>query len=347
MGLIGSLLQPMYLGIPCVFMPPHAFLQQPVRWLRAISTYRATTSGAPNFAYELCVKRIGSRDSEGMDLSSWRVAFNGAEPVRAETIDRFSTRFAEIGFQRKAFFPCYGLAEASLIVSGGGAARPRVLWFDRVALTGGQARRVDASADAVSLVGCGMPMLETEVIIVSDRHDRSCEAGELGEIWVASPSVASGYFEQVEVSNEVFGQRRDGQPHAYLRTGDIGFLWEGELFVTGRVKDLMIFDGRNCHAEDIERTVDEMDPRLGIRGCAAFSIERSGEEQLVLLVEIGTTVDTDGTILKAIRQVVSEQHGLRVAEARFVAARSIPRTTSGKVRRSLCKANWDQGEKRE
>jgi acyl-CoA synthetase (AMP-forming)/AMP-acid ligase II len=272
MGLIGNVLQPLWSGGRCILMSPGAFLQRPARWLEAISRYRATTSGGPSFAYDLCVRRVGPEQRAGLDLSSWQVAFNGAEPVRRATMERFAEAFAPCGFRREAFIPCYGLAEATLLVTAG-----------RVTAVADGSDRSDGSVRSTAVVSCGsVPEGEeggSELRIVEPETGRACGAGEEGEIWVAGPSVAAGYWNRPEETREVFGAMAGGEG-PFLRTGDLGFLRHGELFVTGRIKDLIILRGRNHYPQDLELTAERAHAALRPGGSAAFSVEGEDEEQL-------------------------------------------------------------------
>jgi acyl-CoA synthetase (AMP-forming)/AMP-acid ligase II len=249
MGLIGNVLQPLYVGAHSVLMSPVAFLQSPFRWLKAISHYRATTSGGPNFAYDLCVRKITEEQKAGLDLSSWQLAFNGAEPIRAETLDRFAKAFASCGFRREAFFPCYGLAEATLFVAGKTQSNaPAVIkHFETAALSNNRViEATDESQDRLSLVGCGGPGMGQTILIVNPETARVCPPGDVGEIWVSGASVAGGYWNQPEATERTFhASLAESSAGPFLRTGDLGFLQAGELFVTGRLKDLIIIRGRN------------------------------------------------------------------------------------------------------
>jgi len=248
MGLVGNILQPMYLGIPCVIMSPVAFLQQPFRWLQAISRYKATTSGGPNFAYDLCVQKITPEQRATLDLSSWEVAFNGSEPIRAKTLERFAATFAECGFRREAFYPCYGMAETTLIVSGGSkAALPVLQPVNSLALAQNQV--VPASVEEASvktLVSCGQPLHDLNIVVVNPETLTRCDSNQVGEIWVAGDSVTQGYWNRAEQTKYAFrAYLKDTEVGSFLRTGDLGFLHNGELFITGRLKDLIIIRGRN------------------------------------------------------------------------------------------------------
>ncbi|MBD0347459.1 MAG: fatty acyl-AMP ligase, partial [Coleofasciculus sp. Co-bin14] len=292
MGLIGNVLQPLYLGIPCIFMPPVAFLQKPIRWLQAISRYKATTSGGPNFAYDMCVKKVTPEQLASLDLSSWQVAFNGAETVRAETLEQFSATFAPCGFRREAFYPCYGMAEATLFVSGGVPTQPPVIQnFQSKAL---EQNRIIASnpqqEDNLAIVGCGQTCLGQKIVIANPENLKQCGADEVGEIWVSGSSVAKGYWNRPEQTEQTFhAYLADIGEGPFLRTGDLGFLQNGELFVTGRLKDVVIIRGRNHYPQDIELTAERSHPALAPNAGAAFAVEIAGQEQLVVVQEVERT----------------------------------------------------------
>uniref|UniRef100_UPI001F27A166 fatty acyl-AMP ligase n=1 Tax=Calothrix rhizosoleniae TaxID=888997 RepID=UPI001F27A166 len=260
MGLIGGILQPLYGSFPVTLMSPTAFVKKPYRWLQAISHYQATTSGGPNFAYDLCVRQITPEQRATLDLSSWDVAFTGAEPIRAQTLERFATTFADCGFRREAFYPCYGMAETTLIVSGGVKAEPPIIHHvngseleqKRVMETTGQQEGDKA------VVGCGKTWLDHKIVIVDPKSLTPCPSGKVGEIWVSGSSVASGYWNQPEQTQQTFyNYLADTDERPFLRTGDLGFLHNGELFVTSRLKDLIIISGRNHSPQDIEYTVEQ------------------------------------------------------------------------------------------
>ncbi|MCI0409568.1 MAG: fatty acyl-AMP ligase, partial [Acidobacteria bacterium] len=273
MGLIGNLLQPLYLGSTAILMSPLAFLEQPARWLRAISKYRAATSGGPNFAYELCARKVTSEQKRGLDLSGWALAFNGSEPVRASTLARFADAFAECGFRREAFFPCYGLAEATLFVTG----RRIAIGPDVACAVRTEHNRPNVVRTAQALVNCGHAWTDHAVYIVDPKTQTPCPDGQEGEIWVSGPSVAQGYWSRTEESERTFRatlQAIDPRLQAagvesiayslkseasdsFLRTGDLGILDRGDLFVTGRIKDLIILRGRNYYPHDLEQALDE------------------------------------------------------------------------------------------
>jgi len=346
MGLIGNVLQPLYLGIPCILMSPVAFLQRPLRWLQAISRYKATTSGGPNFAYELCVSKITNEQRETLDLSSWDVAFNGAEPVRAETLERFATAFEPYGFRREAFYPCYGMAETTLLVSGGlKAALPVLTTVQGDALEQNQVVSASGENDEVrTLVGCGQTLLEQQIVIAHPDTLTRCQPPFVGEIWVSGNSVAQGYWNRPEETQTTFqAYLADTGEGPFLRTGDLGFLQEGELFVTGRLKDLIIIRGRNHYPQDIELTVEQSHPVLQ-QGCtAAFSVEVNGQERLVVACEVERTsrrnLDVD-EVVGAIRKAVLEQHDLEVYGVLLLKTGTVPKTSSGKIQRHGCKAGF-------
>ncbi|HYG62675.1 MAG TPA: AMP-binding protein, partial [Thermoanaerobaculia bacterium] len=352
MGLIGNVLQPVHAGATCVLMAPVAFLQRPARWLEAISRYRATTSGGPNFAYELCVRKVGPEERSRLDLSSWRVAFNGAEPVREATLARFAEAFGPCGFRREAFYPCYGLAEATLFVTGGAPGKaPRVLAVDPAAL---ERHEVMAGRDeeARRLVSCGGPWEDQRVVVVEPETELECPPGRVGEIWIAGPSVARGYWRNAEATGRDFGAVLTGPPSPpetldgpFLRTGDLGFVADGELYVTGRLKDLVIIRGRNHYPQDLELTAESSHPDLRAGSGAAFAVEVEGEERLVLVQEVERRLRGDvSEVAEAIRQAVAAEHEVQVWEVVLVRPGGVPKTSSGKVRRSACRAAYLDGE---
>jgi len=348
MGLIGGILQPMYVGRPNVLMSPMSFLQKPFRWLSAISRFRGTTSGGPNFAYDLCVRKITPEQRATLDLSSWRVAFNGAEPVWADTLREFSEAFAPCGFRPKAFYPCYGMAEATLMVSGGYVFEPPVIrHFDGEALGENRAVRVNADhPQARALVGCGRNLPDQQIVIADPETETRCEAGRIGEIWVSGPSVAHGYWRKKPASQATFRAKlRDTDEGPFLRTGDLGFLDDGELFVTGRIKDLIIIRGVNCYPQDIERTVQRCHARLRADSGAAFALEFKDGTRLVIAQEVERHRHGGlEEICRAIRQAVAAEHDLQVHEILLLKAGSIPKTTSNKIQRNECRKRYLKDE---
>ena len=340
MGLIGQLIQPLFTGFFGVLMSPLHFLQRPLRWLTAISKYRANTSGGPNFAYELCIRKTTPEQRAALDLSTWDLAFNGAEPIHPDTLARFSDAFAVAGFKPTAFFPCYGLAESTLIATGGDKREaPIVKTFDTRAL--GQGRAVE-SERGTALVSSGRALAGGAVAIVDPETARPCAPGQIGEIWLASPSVTMGYFRREEETAATFRALKSGEG-TYLRTGDLGFLLGGELFVAGRTKDLIIIRGQNHYPQDIEHTAE--DSHAAVRpGCgAAFSVESGGEERLVLAYEIDPAADA-AAVAEAVRSAIATTHELETHAIVFVEPRSIPKTSSGKIQRRACRAAYLAGE---
>jgi amino acid adenylation domain-containing protein len=342
MGLIGNLLQPIYVGARCILMSPMAFLEKPVRWLQAITRYRATTSGGPNFSYELCTQKIKEDELDTLDLSSWKLAFNGAEPVRSRTMKRFAKKFSPVGFKSSAFTPCYGLAEATLLVSGCGAKnQPRVLKVDTEAL--GRHKVCDPSKGTIAtqLVSCGQPAQGSSLRIVDPESLLPSPGNQIGEIWVSGRSVARGYWNLPEETKRVFHARTLDNNGPFLRTGDLGFLHKGELFVTGRLKDLIIIRGRNYYPQDIEETMGAAHPALR-PGCGiAFAIDNGKEEQLVLVQEAATRSEDE--LDKAIQLVarnVAEAHELTAHAILLVKPGTIPKTSSGKLQRNACKNDF-------
>jgi acyl-CoA synthetase (AMP-forming)/AMP-acid ligase II len=353
LGLIGGILQSIYAGFPIIFMSPVAFLQRPLRWLQAISRTRATVSGGPPFAYDLCVRKITPEQRATLDLSSWSQAVIGAEPVRYESLERFAAAFAPCGFRREAFHPCYGLAEATLLAAGGLKAAPPVVFtvqsaaleHDRVVA----APRAEKGAQ--TLVGYGQDLEGQEIVIAHPETQTRCSPDEVGEIWIAGPSVAQGYWNQPEDTERIFGAYlADTREGPFLRTGDLGFLKDGELFVTGRLKDLIIVDGRNNYPQDVELTVEQSHPSLRPGCCAAFSVDIAGYEQLVILVEVERHyqpmrqhLPDTSEIVQAIRRAVAESHELRVYAVSLLKPGSIPKTSSGKIQRHACRVQFLTG----
>ncbi|HEY0098013.1 MAG TPA: MupA/Atu3671 family FMN-dependent luciferase-like monooxygenase, partial [Pyrinomonadaceae bacterium] len=349
MGLIGNVIQPLYLGARCILISPVAFLQQPFRWLQLISEYKATTSGGPNFAYDLCVRKVTPEERATLDLSSWSVAFNGSEPIRRETLERFATTFAPSGFRREAFHPCYGLAEATLLVSGrDGANLPFVNHAGQTLSEDGAGGEATANTTRSrnALVACGGALPGQKVLVVDPESRVERLPGEVGEIWVSGRSVAQGYWNRPEETEHTFRARlADTGEGAFLRTGDLGFLQNGELFIAGRLKDLIIIRGRNHYPQDIERTVELCHPALR-PGCgAAFSLDETGVERLVIVQEQDQRQQTDaGRIIDAIRQRVAQEHEVQASAVLLLKPGSILKTTSGKIQRRACREAFLKGE---
>jgi 8-amino-7-oxononanoate synthase len=347
MGLIGGILQPMYIGQANVLLSPMSFLQKPYRWLKAISRYRCTISGGPNFAYDLCVRKITPEQLETLDLSRWCLAFNGAEPVRAETIDQFTKMFEPVGFHREAFYPCYGMAEATLIVSGGfKAALPVVRTFDAAALEANQV--VDALADEEGvreLVGSGGNLIDQRIVIAHPENMVAVGPDEVGEIWVSGPSVAQGYWNRPEETECTFrAYLKDTGEGPFLRTGDLGFMQDGELFITGRLKDLIIIRGLNHYPQDIELTLGKAHPRLRPGNGAAFTVEVGDVDRLVVVQEIERRQQRDlEGVFEAIRRDIAAEHELQIEAIALIKAGSIPKTSSGKIQRHACRQGFLDG----
>ncbi len=356
MGFMAGVLQPLYAGSPCMQMSPAAFLENPARWLKAISRYKATTSGGPNFAYDLCVNKIPEAERAQLDLNSWTVAFNGAEPIRAETIQHFTAAFAPYGLRENVFYPCYGLAEATLMVSGGHrTANPVVRCFDKKSLENHQVNLSREGSPSNALVGCGSSLADQEIAIVDPVQLNPAQ--EIGEIWVKGPSVAKGYWNSPEETSYAFRAFIEGSGDGpFLRTGDLGFIHNGELFITGRLKDLLIIRGQNHYPQDIELTVERCDAILH-PGCgAAFSVDFNGEERLVIVQEAANRKDNDlSKTIQLIRQRIAEVHELAPCAVVLVRTGTIPKTSSGKIQRRACKAaylsdslkvieSWREGE---
>ena len=351
MGLIGGLFQPVYTGATVHLMSPLAFLQRPIRWLQAISTLRAPISGGPNFGYELCVRRIGADEKKTLDLSCWKTAFSGAEPVQWRTLQRFADAFRDCGFRPEAFTACYGLAEATLMVSGGDqAGLPRVLSLNRTELEAHRVVQSDTgeAPDLSTVVSCG-PVGEN-VVIVSPESSTGCHQNQVGEIWVSGASVAAGYWKRPGETQHTFNAfRADTGEGPFLRTGDLGFKEDGELFVTGRLKDLIIIAGRNHYPGDIEITVEQSHSSIR-KGCsAAFTILVDEEERLVVTAELDrrSTAHAEldhSEVKRAIRRAVAETHDLQVHVLAFVRSGGVPKTSSGKIQRRACREAFVRGE---
>lgn len=344
MGLIGGILQTIYCGATTTLMSPFAFLQRPARWLQAISRTGATHSGGPNFAYGLCVDKITPAQREGLDLSSWRVAFCGAEPVRHETLDRFATAFEACGFRRAAFRAAYGLAEATLLVScSAPEAEPRRFALDRAALEQHRAILAPHDDGARTVVGCGSPT-GSEVRIVDPTTAIECPPDHIGEIWVRGPSVAGGYWNRPEESLATFGAVMGNSGEGpFLRTGDLGFVHDGEVVVTGRAKDLVIIDGRNHYPQDIEHTVSSSTSVLRPGGCAVFSVDGPTGERLVVAAEVDRGTHDVGNIVLAVRRAVAVAHDIRADVVVLLRPGALPKTSSGKIQRHAARAAFLTG----
>jgi acyl-CoA synthetase (AMP-forming)/AMP-acid ligase II len=346
MGLIGGLLQTIYLGVQTWLISPISFIKNPYLWLKLISEKGASTSGGPNFAYELCLKRISPEQKKNLDLSKWKIAFSGAEPVKIETINKFSEFFAECGFRKEAFYPCYGLAEATLIVTGVEKLKgPHDINLNSEFLTQNKVKLSDQSDErTLNYVSCGYSTNDQELIIVDPHTKQKLSEDEVGEVWVKGPSIALGYWKKEEATKEIFNAHTLDDEGPYLRTGDKGFLHEKELYITGRIKDLIIINGKNYYPQDIELTVEKSDKAIRGGGVVAFAIDKEGREELVVLAEMKSSeLDKSGLINK-IKNKVRESHELLINDLIFIKPRTIPKTSSGKLQRYLCKQLYLSGQ---
>ena len=344
-GLVEGMLLPLFNRTLCVLMSPYAFIKEPANWLRAISRYRATHSHAPNFAYSLCTRRIDRASLAELDLSRWQCAGNAAEPINAEVMASFARKFEPAGFRYQSFYPCYGLAEATLMVSYKASGQePRAIGFDRAALEAGKVRVAASAAstrDTRTIVACGRPVEGARVVIVNPETCEQSPPDSVGEIWVSSPAVAGGYWQRIDATADTFRARLAGSDEGpFLRTGDLGFLYEGELFVCGRHKDLIILRGQNVSPQDIEWTVQDAHPALRPDCGAAFSIEVDGEERLVVAQEVQARLSREldqEAVIAAIRSAVGEAHGVELHAIALVRSGGIAKTSSGKIQRRACR----------
>lgn len=348
MGLIGGLMQPIFVGGTSVLLPPLAVLQQPIRWLRAISTYRSATSPAPSFAFDLCARRISPEQREGLDLSCWKVAICGGEPVRARAAAAFVEAFAPYGFSASAFTACFGMAENTLINTAERGRGPFIVKADTAALAAKRFRPASSGQPFSEIVSCGEPVPGVKAAIVDPESRRRLPENQVGEIWLAGGSVAESYWRRPEETEALLRARIVDEPEdAWLRTGDLGFRNADGVFVTGRLKDMLIIRGQNIYPQDVENTVLECSPDLQDGFGAAFSIEKDEEEALVVVVELGRTAATriDGKAAAgAAITAVSNQFGVRLYDFVLVRPGGVPRTTSGKVRRGRTRELYLRGE---
>jgi acyl-CoA synthetase (AMP-forming)/AMP-acid ligase II len=340
MGLIGNMLAAFWLGSSCIFMAPVAFLQRPIRWLQAISDHRGFFSGAPNFAFDLCVDKISAEQRQRLDLSSWKIAFSGAEPIRLDSLERFANAFATHGLSRSSLWPSYGLAEATLMVSGGGARDPvGRTYVDKDELTRRRAVATHRGNPQV-LVSCGRTAMGQTIRIVNEVTCKLCPPGEIGEIWICGGSVARGYWNREETNAETFRACIEGSSEGpFLRTGDLGFIDDGELYITGRIKDVIIVRGANHYPQDIEQTIESADRAVNPAGAAAFGISDADGERVVAVVEVARTslrkVNMEA-LTRAIRRSVVEAHDILLADVVLIRPGNLPKSSSGKVQRRQC-----------
>jgi acyl-CoA synthetase (AMP-forming)/AMP-acid ligase II len=351
MGLVDGMLEPIYGGFRCYAMPPHAFLQRPLRWLRAISTYRATHSGGPNFAYELCVDKVTPAQTADLDLRSWRIAYNGAEPIRPSTMAAFGGAFGPCGFRSEAFHPCYGLAEATLKVTGGSATELHPCTVDAVALERGELVRVAPGAPrGRTIASCGTVFRDFELAIVNPESSQAVPEGNIGEIWLSGPSVARGYFGDDLATTEVFEARTADGRGPFLRTGDLGFVLDREVYVTGRLRDLIILAGRNLYPQDIERSAESASSTYVPGSVVAFSTDDGLREHLIVLVEAQRPFHSSEepaalrVSLDAVRRAVARDNSVDAAVVAVVPMGTLLKTSSGKIRRRACRRAYLAGE---
>ncbi|MGQ4601412.1 AMP-binding protein [Nocardia sp. R6R-6] len=343
-GLIGNVLQPLYVGATSILMSPMTFIRRPLLWLETISRYRAHTSGGPNFAFDACVARAVAGQLPELDLSSWKVAFNGAEPIRAETLTRFAEIFAPYGFDARALYPCYGLAEATLLVTGSRKGHgPVTLDMNPRAL--GDGNYAGGATDrARTRAGSGRVLPNEELRIVDPETGQVCPPDRIGEIWVSGDHVAQGYWEKPEASADTFQARcADDPARTYLRTGDLGVLVDGELFVVGRLTDVIIIRGRNYYPHDIEHTVQAAHPALRAGGGAAFSVPGHGGEKLVVVQEIKREHPPEADVMDiigAIRAAVVQEHEIALGAVVLTPAGQVQKTSSGKVMRAAARKRY-------
>jgi len=348
-GLVEGMTVPLYNGTPCYLMSPFAFIKRPVQWLKNISQYRVTHTQAPNFAYDLCLRRVKPKDFEDLDLSHWQAAGNAAEPINARVMAEFVETFAPVGFQWETFAPAYGLAEFTLLVSTSPKGTlPKIAFVEAVALE--RDKIIDADRDRETgvrvIAGCGQKVCDTKIAIVHPDSLTRCQPDEVGEVWVSDPSVAQGYWRREEESDRTFrAYTQDSQEGPFLRTGDLGFLKDGELYITGRIKDLIIIRGTNHYPQDIEWSVQNLHEALRSDYGAAFSIEDHGDEQLVVVQEIerrSGELDTE-QIIGDIRQEIAEQHEIVVHAIVLAKSGTVLKTASGKIQRRAIRQSFLEG----
>ncbi len=347
MGLIAGIVQPVYAGLPALLMAPASFIQRPMLWLETMSRYGATLSSAPNFAYDLCVERSTPEERAALDLSAWRASFNGAEPVRADTLARFASAFAGAGLGEHVVMPCYGLAEATLFVSGGPQQEaPVAVAADRRRLEEGELRAPGESASAVTLVASGTPASEQLLVIVDPDTGSRSAPDQVGEIWMSGASVAVGYWNRPTETAATFQAHLTGSPHPFLRTGDLGVLVDGQLVVTGRLKDLVIRDGRNYYPHDIEVAAERSHPSLRAGYSAAFGVSEQRRERLILVLEVARqhTPALDAALFQDVRSELVTTVGIIPDEIVLIRQNTIPRTSSGKIQRRACRTAFLDGK---
>ncbi len=351
MGLLVSVFQTVIDRTPSLMMSPIMFMQNPVSWLRNIHKYRVTGSGAPNFAYELCIHKIPLEKCEGLDLSSWKLAYNSAEPVRAETQEAFAEKYSPFGFRPESFTPCYGLAEATLEVSAyTGASKTITLTIKRNDFEEGKVTPAELTneKDTLTMVSSGAPLADLRVVIADPKTRKRRAEDEVGEVWLSGGNIAEGYWNRPEETKHTFGARTsDTHEGPFLRTGDLGFMHNGHLYITGRLKDLLIVRGRNYYPQDIEMTVEKTHKALRAGGGAAFSVTEDGVEQLVVVHETQRR-EIEGVdwneVIKTIRANIAREHGIRAHTVVLIRRATIAKTSSGKIMRSEMKRQYLENE---
>ncbi len=341
-GLIFNVLQPLFAGATAILLPPVQFVQKPLRWLQAMSDFRVVISGGPNFAYDYCVRHIDEEMTQGLDLSHWSIALNAAEPVCAATMDRFARKFAHARFDRAAFFPAYGMAEATVFACAGRVGQGyRQVTLDNDALKKGVVRYCAGDQAAKRVVNCGHARLAGEILVVDPRSGARLAAGTPGEIWMRGPHVPAFYWNAPAASAETFQAWLDTGNGPYLRTGDLGFQdAAGDLYVLGRLKDMLIIRGQNHYPQDIERTVEAAHPALQRNACAAFSIDGEDGEELVVAIEVRRSEMRHAdwpAIVRAVRAAISAMHELSAMYLVLLKPMAIPKTSSDKIQRSRCR----------
>jgi acyl-CoA synthetase (AMP-forming)/AMP-acid ligase II/acyl carrier protein len=352
LGLVTAILLPVCLGTCSVLMAPATFIINPLSWFKAISLYRGSVCGAPNFAYDLCINKISDDELSSLDLSCWRIAYNAAEPVKAETLEKFIDKFFVCGFKQSSLYPSYGMAEATAFISGGQASEhPKIIYVDKKKLAKFQLKLMDKdNALSSSLVGCGAANTPHAIKVVNPKSQTELKEGDIGEIWFAGPSVSTGYWQLGDISKETFGKHVIGDPssaHEYLRTGDYGVIWQGELYVTGRIKDLIILNGVNYYPQDIEESAVKAHDAVRATYNAAFSLTEEGIEKLVVVTELERkffrTIDHQ-IVINSIRQQIFDDHQVSVDRVILLKPYMIPTTSSGKIQRNQTKLLLSSGE---
>lgn len=346
MGLIGGVLIPVYQGFTSIFMPPTFFLQKPMRWLQAIDKFGAESSGGPNFAYKLCVDSVKDEDLEKIDLSGWKVAFNGAEPIQSAVLDQFSNKFSQCGFNANVFYPCYGMAETTLMVCGGEAlSKPSVQTVSTDALQNGIAQPVDASKKSQSIVSCGKPPINHQILVVDPESNKVLADNHIGEIWIQGGSVTQGYWNKEELTKATFGVYTEDDRGPFLKSGDLGFIHNREIYVCGRSKDLIIIRGRNLYPQDIELAIEKSTNLLLPNKTSAFSSVVEDEERLVLVAEVASTLSITkygaNKLFTDIQAALSENFELQAEDIVLIKPGRLPVTSSGKKQRRKIKLDYD------